>query len=160
MRSLLPWKRQEPTEWQPFRELEEWHRDVDDLFSKFMAASPFADTAFAGKGRPAMETFMKNGDLVVRLDLPGIDPKEVDISVIGDVLNVKAERKHREEKKEGESSHEEIAYGRLERSLRLPGKIDADKIKASCDKGVLEITMPAPKELATKKVSVKVEAKK
>jgi Hsp20/alpha crystallin family len=95
---------------------------------QFMAASPFADTAFAGKGRPAMETFMKN--------------------------------KHREEKKQGESSHEEIAYGRLERSLRLPGKIDADKIKASCDKGVLEITMPAPKELATKKVSVKVEAKK
>jgi HSP20 family protein len=73
---------------------------------------------------------------------------------------VKAERKQKEQKKEGEYSREEIAYGSLERSLRLPGKIDADKIKASYDKGVLEITMPAPKELAPKKVSVKVEAKR
>lgn len=106
-----------------------------------------------------METLTKNGDLVVRLDLPGVHPKEVDISVSGDVLTVKAERKYKEEKKEGKRSHEEIAYGSLERSLRIPGKIDANKIKASYDKGVLEITMPAPEELAPKKVSVKVEAK-
>ena len=106
-----------------------------------------------------METLTKNGDLVVRLDLPGVHSKEVDISVSGDVLTVKAERKYKEEKKEGKRSHEEIAYGSLERSLRIPGKIDANKIKASYDKGVLEITMPAPEELAPKKVSVKVEAK-
>jgi HSP20 family protein len=160
MRSLLPWRRQEEDDWLPTRELEEWHRNLDDLFSRFMGRSPFAGTAFAGKGRPAMETLTRNGDLVVRLDLPGVDPKEVDISVTGDVLTVKAERKQKAEKKEGEYSREEIAYGSLERSLRLPGKVDADKIKASYDKGVLEITMPAPKELAPKKVSVKVEAKK
>ncbi len=160
MRSLLPWRRRDEDDWLPVRELEEWHRDVDDLFSRFMGRGPFAGTAFAGKGRPAMETFAKNGDLVVRLDLPGVDPKEVDISVTGDVLTVTAERKHKEQKKEGEYSREEIAYGSLERSVRLPGKIDADKINASYDKGVLEITMPAPKELAPKKVSVKVEAKK
>ena len=160
MRSLLPWRRQEESEWHPFRELEEWHRSVDDLFARFMARSPFAGTAFGGKGRPAMETLTKNGDLVVRLDLPGVDPKEVNINVSGDVLTVKAERKQKEDKKQGEYSYEEIAYGSLERSLRLPGKIDADKIKASYDKGVLEITMPTPKELAARKVSVKVENKK
>jgi len=157
MRSLLPWRRQEENEWQPLRELEEWHRSVDDLFSRFMARGPFAGTAFAGKGRPAMETLTKNGDLVVRLDLPGVDPKEVDISVSGDVLTVKAERKQKEEKQEGEYSREEISYGSLERTLRLPGKIDADKIKASYDKGVLEIIVPTPKDLAARKVSVKVE---
>jgi hypothetical protein len=56
-----------------FRELEEWHRNVDDLFSRFMARTPFADTAYAGKGRPSMETLTKNGDLVVRLDLPRVE---------------------------------------------------------------------------------------
>jgi HSP20 family protein len=160
MRSLLPWRRQEENDWEPFRELEAWHHSVDDLFARFMARGPFAGTAFAGKGRPAMETLTKNGDLVVRLDLPGVDPKEVDISVSGDVLTVKAERKQKEEKKKGEYSHEEISYGSIERSLRLPGKIDADQIRASYDKGVLEITMPAPKELAPKKVSVKIQGKK
>jgi HSP20 family protein len=107
-----------------------------------------------------MESFKRNGNLVVRLDLPGVDPKEVDISVTGDVLTVKAERKERkEDKKEGEYTHEEIAYGALERSMRLPGKVDADKITARYDKGVLEITMPAPQELAAKKIEVKAQAK-
>ena len=122
MRSLLPWRRQEENEWQPFRELEEWHRNVDDLFSRFMARTPFAvgSGRTRARGRPSMETLTKNGDLVVRLDLPGVHPKEVDISVSGDVLTVKAERKYKEEKKrEGKRSHEEIAYGSLERSLEF-----------------------------------------
>jgi HSP20 family protein len=160
MRSLIPWRRREEQEWEPFRELEEWHRNLDDLFTRFTGRTPFEGTAFAGKGHPAIESFTKNGDLVVRMDLPGVDPKEVDISVTGDVLTVKGERRHKEEKKEGEYAHEEISYGSFERSLRLPAKVDADKIKASYDKGVLEISMPVPKELAPKKVSVQVESKK
>jgi HSP20 family protein len=158
MRSLIPWRRER--EWQPFRELEEWHRNLDDLFSRFMGRTPFEGTAFAGRGHPALESFVKDDNLVVRMDLPGVDPKEVDISVTGDVLTVKGERKHKEEKKEGEYTHEEISYGSFERSLRLPGKVDADKIKASYEKGVLEVSMPVPKELAPKKVSVQVEGKK
>ncbi len=160
MRSLIPWRRREEQEWQPFRELEEWHRNLDNLFTRFMGRTPFEGTAFAGKGQPAIESVVKDGNLVVRMDLPGVDPKEVDISVTGDVLTVKGERKHKEEKKEGEYAHEEIAYGSFERSLRLPGKVDADNIKANYEKGVLEITMPIPKELAPKKVSVQVESKK
>src|SRR5437899_4645559 len=98
MRSLIPWRRHEEREWQPVRELEEWHRNVDDLFTRFMGRTPFEGTAFAGKGHPAIESFTKEGDLVVRMDLPGVDPKEVDISVTGDVLTVRGERKHSEEK--------------------------------------------------------------
>jgi HSP20 family protein len=160
MRSLIPWKNRTESEWGPFRELEEWHRGIDDLFGRFIGRLPFEGTAFAGKGQPAIESFTRNGDLVVRADLPGVDPKEFDISVTGDVLTVKGERKHKEEKKEGEHTRQEIAYGSFERSLRLPGKIDVDKIKASYNQGVLEITMPVPKELAPKKVAVQVETKK
>jgi HSP20 family protein len=156
MRSLIPWRRHE----EPFRELEEWHHDLDDLFARFMGRTPFEGTAFAGKGHPAMESFVKNDTLFVRMDLPGVSPKEVDVTVTGDVLTVKGERKHKEEKKEGDYTHEEIAYGSFERSMRLPGKVDADKIKASYDKGVLELSMPVPKELAPKKVSVQIEGKK
>lgn len=158
MRSLIPWKRA-ANELLPFGEIDEWHRNIDDLFSRLMERAPFKGTAYAGKGQPAMESFAKNGDLVVRLDLPGVDPKEVDISVTGDVLTVKAERKHKEEKKDGDYAHEEIAYGSLERSLRLPGKVDAEKIKASYDNGVLEITMPTPKDLTSKKIAVQAAAK-
>ncbi len=160
MRSLIPWRSRTETEWEPFRELEEWHDDIDHLFGRFLSRPPFEGTAFAGKGKPAIESFTKNGDLVVRADLPGVDPKELDISVTGDVLTVKGERKHKEEKKEGEYTREEIAYGSFERSIRLPEGVEVDKVKASYDKGVLEITMPGPKALSSKKVPVQIEAKK
>jgi HSP20 family protein len=161
MRSLIPWRNRTEPLWEPSQELEEWHRSIDDLFGRFMSSPPFEGTAFGGKGKPAMESFVQNGNLVVRADLPGVDPKEVNISVTGDVLTVKGERRHKkEETKEGEFTRQEIAYGSFERSIRLPEGIDADKIKATYDKGVLEITMPAPKALSPKTVPVQVETKK
>jgi HSP20 family protein len=158
MRSLLPWRRRRDAEWHPFRELEAWHRSLDDLFSRFFEGQPFEGTAFGEAGPPAIETLSKNGNFIVRLDLPGVDPKEVDISVTDDVLMVKGERKRKEEKKEGEYTRTEVSYGSFERSLRLPAKIDADRIKASYESGVLEIAVPMPKELEPKKVQI--EAKK
>lgn len=154
MRSLIPWMSREDTA----KELEEWHRNIDDLFGRFMSHSPFAGTAFAGKGNPAIESFRSDGNIIVRADLPGVDPKEVDISIEGDVLTVKGERKSKEEKKEGAFGREEIAYGSFERSLRLPRGVDAEKIQAKYDKGVLEITIPAPKEQASKKITVEAKS--
>jgi len=158
MRSLIPWRRRELREWEPFRELDEWHHSIDDLFSRFMGGRPFAGTAF--ESLPSLESYKKNGNLVVRVDLPGVEPKEVDISITGNVLTVKGERKHKEEVKEGEYVRQETAYGTFERSLTLPEGVEPDKIKATYDKGVLEIAMPLPKQLAEKKVAVQVEAKK
>jgi len=161
MRSLIPRRhRHEAAEWHPFRELEEWHRGIDDLFSRFFEGRPSEGTGFEEAGLPAVETLSKNGNFVVRLDLPGMDPKEVDISVTDDVLTVKGERRRKEEKKEGEYVRTEVSYGSFERSLRLPAKIDADKIKASYENGVLEIAMPMAKESEPKKVHVQIEAKK
>jgi HSP20 family protein len=160
MRSLLPWRRRQEAEWHPFRELEEWHRGIDDLFSRFFEGKPFEGAMFGEAGLPAVETLSKDGKFVVRLDLPGVDPKAVDISVTDDVLTVKGERKRKEEKKEGEYTRTEVTYGSFERSLRLPGKIEADKIKASYENGVLEIAIPVPRELEPKKVPIQIEAKK
>lgn len=162
MRSLIPWSRREEEAWHPFRELDEWHRDLDELFSRAFGSSslaPFAGTVFEGK-QPAIETFARNGNLVVRMDVPGVDPKDVEINLTGEVLTVKGERKQREEKKEGDVSRTEIAYGSFQRSIRLPGKVDAAAVKASYENGVLEITLPAPKEVEAKKIPVEAAAKK
>jgi HSP20 family protein len=156
MRSLLSWRRRQ----EPFRELEEWHRNIDDLFSRFFEAVPFEGTMPAESSLPTVETLLRDGHFVVRLDLPGVDPKEVDISVTDDVLTVKGERKRREEKKEDEYTRTEVEYGSFERSLLLPAKIDADRIEASYDNGVLEIAIPVPKELEPRKVPIQIEGKK
>jgi HSP20 family protein len=81
---------------------------------------------------------------VIDTDLPGVDPKEVSISVVGNQLTIEGERK-REEKEERAYFYQEAAYGKFVRTITLPDGVDADKAKAHYKDGVLTITMPAPK---------------
>ena len=156
-RSLVPWRGREASVWWPFPGVEEWYRNIDDLFSRFLVPKRFEGTAFGEL--PAMESFTKQGNHVIRMDLPGVDAKEIDISVGGNVLTVKGERKHKEEVKRRDYARREIAYGSFERATTLPEGVDTDKIQASFDKGVLEITMPATTQAASSK-RIAVEAKK
>jgi HSP20 family protein len=103
---------------------------------------------------PAVESFVRNGELVVRADLPGIDPKNVELAVDGNRLIMKGERK--EVSEDVERHYREVSYGRFERTLELPRGVDAESIKATYHDGVLEVTMKAPKELSPKKVPITV----
>ena len=147
MKALTPWK--------PFSPLSLFRSEFDDLFSRFFGEEekwmvrPFED-AFT----PAIESFVRGEELVVRADLPGIEPKDVELSVEGDRLTIKGERKVTRERETKEQSYREVRYGRYERSLALPPGVDAESIKATYDKGVLEITMKAPKGLVSKKVPI------
>jgi HSP20 family protein len=130
------------------RDLGSLHRGIDALFDDVFgtrAVEPVADWA------PRVETFAKNDTLYVRADLPGIDPKEVDIQVEGDVLTLRGERKEEHQ----EASYREVVYGRFERRIRVPDGTDPEKITASYTHGVLEIAVPLPKPV-TRKVSVNV----
>jgi HSP20 family protein len=94
----------------------------------------------------------------VKAELPGIDPKEIDLSVDDNQLTIKGERKTSEEKKEEGYVLREIAHGRFERTVRLPEGADIEKINARYDKGVLHITVPVKEALASKKVPIEVTA--
>ena len=146
-----------PSGWWPFTQVEEWHRNIDDLFSRLGVPGRFKGTAFGEL--PALESFTAEGKHVIRMDLPGVDAKEIDISLAGDVLTVKGERRHQEEVKQRDYARREIAYGSFERATTLPEGADTDKIEARFDKGVLEITMPVTTLTAPSK-RVDIEAKK
>ena len=89
-----------------------------------------------------MEDFVEDGVYILRAEVPGIDPdKDVDLTVVGDTLTVKGER--REEKKD--KHLREFHYGSFYRSVRLPGPVDADKVTASYTDGVLEVRVPLEK---------------
>lgn len=149
------------TPWQPMRELETLERRMTDLFDRFH------ERFFGGERprsiwgtenwSPAVESRVDNGNIIVKADLPGIDPKEISISVIGNELRIEGERKQEEKKEEKDYFYQEVAYGKFTRSVPLPEGVDADKIKANYKNGVLEITMPAPKQIETKKVQVEVQ---
>ncbi|MBI3301195.1 MAG: Hsp20/alpha crystallin family protein, partial [Deltaproteobacteria bacterium] len=106
---------------------------------------------------PPIGSYIENGSLVIKADLPGIDPKGVSISVLGNQLTIEGERK-REKKEEGkEYLYDELPYGKFSRTITLPEGVDADKVKADYKNGVLEITIPAPKQLVSKKIPIEVQ---
>lgn len=149
MRALAPWR--------PFRELSTLHHDIDDLFTRFFGEPEewLPSTTWTARF-PSIESYVREGELVVRVDVPGIDPKAVELAVEGHRMVIRGERKAREERKEKDYFYREVAYGRFERTIDLPEGVDTDSIKATYHDGVLEITMKAPKTMVAKKVPITV----
>jgi HSP20 family protein len=149
--------------WEPLRDLSTIQREMDDLFRRvfggFSTAGLFKRETRA-EWCPDVDCFMKEGSLVVHADIPGMEPKDVDISIAGNVLTIRGERKAEwEEKKEGYLFHE-ASYGSFSRSLTLPEGVDTTKVHASYRNGVIELTMPAKAEALPKKVKIEVEGAK
>jgi len=145
--------------WSPLREMERMRRGFDDLFDRLLGDEALAPWR-PGLTVPAVESYIEGDKLVVRADLPGIDPKDVEVTVTGNTLTIKGSREQKREEKGRDFIHRELSYGAFERSLTLPQGVKADAIKASYQNGVLELTMPAPKELSAHKVPIKIEAAK
>jgi HSP20 family protein len=142
--------------WSPFRELDRFRRDFDDLLNSFFGNRMGAPGQF---GSLPVESYIDDGKLVVRADLPGIDPKDVDITVTGDQLTIQAKREHRQEKKERDFIHRELSYGSFVRTLKLPAGVKPDSVTASYRDGVLELTAPLPEEAKARTVPIQVEGK-
>jgi len=154
--------------WRPSREVDRFRSEFDDLLERFgfdrdWLRFPFGREFFereASPTRPAIETRVEEGKFIVRTDLPGIDPKDIDIKVVGDVLTIKGSREEKTEKKKADYFRREIRYGSFERSISLPEGIKAEDLKAIYRDGILELTAPMPKEATPKEVKIQVETRK
>ena len=93
----------------------------------------------------------------VKAEIPGMDPKEIDVQVIGDILTVRGERKQEKEEKKENYIRTERVYGSFSRSVRLPSSVDAKGVEAKYTAGVLSIRLPKTEETRKKKIDIKVE---
>jgi HSP20 family protein len=141
----------------PFRELERLTRNLEGRFPRLLSDWPFNGET---ENLPALESYVKDGSLVVRTDMPGVDAKDVEVSVLGNVLTIKGERKEKKEVKENEYIRREVSYGAFERRMTLPEGAATDKIKAQVKNGVVEVTMPVGEKLAARKVLVEAAEEK
>ncbi len=141
--------------WEPVRELNTIQSEMNRLFNTLFDAPAPANGA-ARRWIPAMDLVETADDFVLRADLPGLSEKDVNIEFEDSVLTISGERKsEHEEKKEG-YYRVERSYGSFSRSLTLPEGVDPDAVKASFDRGVLEVRVPKPEQRKPRKVSISV----
>jgi len=153
MERLRPGRRLIP--WRPFGELEEMERHFEDIFGRSLLPSAWRRVPATEMGwAPAIEVFEKEDNFVVKAELPGMKQEEIDVSVIGDTLTIKGERKAESEVKEEDYYCCERSYGSFSRSIALPSNVDANKIAASYEDGVLEVSLPKAPEVKPKKIAV------
>ena len=141
--------------WKPFREVSRLRREMDRLWDDFFGPGRRALRPLEPEWAPAVDVSETADKVVVKAELPGIEAKDIDISLSGDILTIKGEKKsEREEKKE--SYHlVERSYGSFSRSLRLPAVVDPDKIEAGYKQGVLTVTCPKKEVVKPKAIEVK-----
>ena len=141
-------------EWRPFREVSRLRREMDRLWDDYLGAGrralrPLAEFA------PAVDIKETAEAVVVKAEVPGMDAKDINISVTGDVLTIKGEKKSEREEKEENYHLVERSYGSFSRSLVLPAAVNLDKIEAKYDKGVLTVTCPKKEEVKPKPIEIK-----
>jgi HSP20 family protein len=120
--------------WSPFQALDSVRHDFEELLDRTLGSRASREQ----RGTPALESFIDSGKLIIRADLPGVDPKDVDVTITGFI-------------------HREFSYGTFERTVRLPGGVKTEDVKASYRNGVLELTMPMPEQSKSRKVTIEVE---
>jgi HSP20 family protein len=109
----------------------------------------------AGIMKPSFDMAETDAALQVTMDVPGIDAKDIDIQVSGNLLTVSGERKEEEEEK-GKTYHRiERHYGSFSRSITLPCAVNQDKVAAECHDGVLKVTLPKTEETKAHKIKIK-----
>ena len=136
-------------QWDPWRELAVLEKQVNDAFRGQRVAAQ-------GRGfGPALDAFHRDHALWVRLEVPGVRPEDVDISVVDGTLIVRGERKQDVDESNDGVIRRERFVGSFERHVLLPEGTDPDLIEASYDLGVLEIKIPHPQEKQPTKVAIK-----
>jgi len=148
--------------WRPWDEFREMERRLDEMFRhplltlRHPPAWWRVPTAELG-WMPALEVYEKDDKFVVRAELPGMKKEDIDISIVGDTLTIRGERKAESEVKDEDYYRCEMCYGKFSRAITLPSAIQADKVEASYQNGILEIVLPKAIEAKPKKVEVKVK---
>ena len=144
--------------WEPFREVarmqDELNRIFDDRYWKYRGNQ---EELSVGGFLPPVDVYEDQEMLVLTAELPGIDPKDVDVRVENGVLTFKGERKMEKEDKKENYLRIERAYGAFSRSFTLPSSVDPDKVKAEFKHGLLRLNLQKREESKPRSIKVKVE---
>jgi HSP20 family protein len=147
------------TRWEPFREFSTLQDRINRVFRESYSGSQddsLATSSFA----PAVDVYEDEHKVNLKIEVPGIDEKDIDVRVENNTLTVHGERKIEKEEKEENYRRVERQYGSFTRTFTLPQTVDTENVSASYDKGVLKITLPKKAEAKPKQIKVNVGPEK
>jgi len=134
---------------------------MNTLFDDFFSGFDVTPRSFAGKGfgafSPSVDVKESEGEFTIRAELPGVEEKDIEVTVTGDSVTIKGEKNEEKEDKGESYYYMERSYGSFNRVIPLSAETDADKAQASFKNGVLNITIP--KSQAAKAKGTKVPIK-
>jgi HSP20 family protein len=158
--SLIPWKNKREGQETELSPLVSLRGEMDRLFDSFLR-DPFGAMNWphwgAGKWSPAVDVAEDDKEVSVRAELPGIDPKDLDVTVVGNQLILSGEKRESSESKEKGVFHSETRYGSFRRTVPLPEGVDTEHVDAEYAHGVLTLRLPKTAPANQKRIEVKVK---
>jgi HSP20 family protein len=144
--------------WDPFRDLVTIQDELNRLFGRTYTGSELMRPTASGTWMPSMDVYETEDKIVATMDLPGIEPADVEVSVEDSTLTVSGKREFSSQVDEDNYHRIERRYGAFVRAISLPQTVDTDKVEAHFDKGVLTIEVAKVERAKPKKIEVKAEA--
>jgi HSP20 family protein len=142
--------------WRPFGEVSTLRDEMDRLWDRFFGERPLEKT-FSENWLPSVDISETEDHLIIRVELPGLETKDVNVSISGDLLTIKGEKKKEKEEKEEHHHYIERYAGTFTRSFRIPVNVKADQAEAVFDKGVLKVMFPKMETSRKKEIKIKVK---
>ena len=147
--TLIKWQKKQDD---PFQDLLGIQNEVNRLFDFSLGRWSASPSSWA----PAMDILQNKDHIVVKAEIPGMDEKDVEITLEGSTLQIKGEKKYEKEEKEEDRYHSERFYGKFQRVVELPSDVATTAVKATYRQGVLEVILPKREELKPKQIKVEV----
>jgi HSP20 family protein len=153
----------ELTTWKPLKELttlrdfDRMRNEIDRLWDSFLEVGSRRRGEDGNEWYPSLDIAETKNEVVVKAELPGMDPKDINVSLSDGMLTIKGEKKQEREEKEENYHLVERSYGSFTRSVALPKEVKNDKVSASYKNGVLRIVLPKSEEAKQKEVKIEVK---
>ena len=150
MFDILPWKRNKENH------ANELRRQFDTVYDRFFEPDFMPPASVFGKGKwgPKVDVSEGRKDIIVKAEVPGIEAKDLDISINGRRLNIRGEKTQEQTENEETYYRVERSYGYFNRTIELPAEVDPNKVDASYKKGILKIKLRKTKSSETKRIKV------
>jgi HSP20 family protein len=146
------------TRWDPFGDLFSIQNEMNQLFGRVFGQQPGLGRGGQRLWAPALDIAERPDAYLVTVELPGVKPEDLDITLESGVLTVQGERRFQDESQDQQWHRVERRYGAFRRSITLPSQAQADKVEASFEHGVLHITVPKTEAAMPKRIEVRAES--